>query len=197
MTNHSRPSGHQSLPAGELLKDLSFRPSPGASTSKYGPKVSQSWTLPSIPVIESNPPSHSAMNQAPSQGTSLAFTKGSPTILTKRATYDPRLIASRTPLLDAEAETSSEHTLHPAIANYQQAHPRRSLINFGPYVLLQTLGEGEFGKVKLGIHKDYGEEVAVKLIRRGSVDSDTRLSKVEREISVLKVSSRICLHDTI
>lgn len=29
----------------------------------------------------------------------------------------------------------------------------------GPYNLLQTLGEGEFGKVKLGIHSETGEEV--------------------------------------
>lgn len=29
----------------------------------------------------------------------------------------------------------------------------------GPYNLLQTLGEGEFGKVKLGIHTETGQEV--------------------------------------
>lgn len=29
----------------------------------------------------------------------------------------------------------------------------------GPYNLLQTLGEGEFGKVKLGIHTKTGQEV--------------------------------------
>jgi protein-serine/threonine kinase len=82
---------------------------------------------------------------------------------------------------------SPEYTLHPSIAAYQQSHPRRQLINFGPYILLQTLGEGEFGKVKLGVHREYGEEVAIKLIRRGSVDNAVRLSKVEREIDVLKV----------
>ncbi|KAF8904724.1 kinase-like domain-containing protein [Gymnopilus junonius] len=49
-----------------------------------------------------------------------------------------------------------------------------------------TLGEGEFGKVKLGLHSQWGEEVAVKLIRRGNVDSTLRMSKVEREIEVLK-----------
>ena len=57
---------------------------------------------------------------------------------------------------------------------------------FGPYLLLQTLGEGEFGKVKLGLHAQWGEEVAVKLISRGSIDSDARMSKVEREIEVLR-----------
>jgi hypothetical protein len=30
---------------------------------------------------------------------------------------------------------------------------------FGPYLLLQTLGEGEFAKVKLGMHAESGEEV--------------------------------------
>ena len=70
---------------------------------------------------------------------------------------------------------------------YQQAHPRRQIPRFGPYLLLRTLGEGEFGKVKLGLHSDWGEEVAVKLIRRGSVDNALRMSKVEREIDVLKV----------
>ncbi|CAG8609104.1 6632_t:CDS:10 [Ambispora leptoticha] len=57
---------------------------------------------------------------------------------------------------------------------------------FGPYLLLQTLGEGEFGKVKLGMHVDTGEEVAIKLIRKESVDSQSRLQKIEREIGVLR-----------
>ncbi|KAG0313135.1 hypothetical protein BGZ99_009070 [Dissophora globulifera] len=57
---------------------------------------------------------------------------------------------------------------------------------FGPYLLLQTLGEGEFAKVKLGMHADTGEEVAIKLIRRQSVDNTPRINKIGREISVLR-----------
>ncbi|CDH56459.1 pkinase-domain-containing protein [Lichtheimia corymbifera JMRC:FSU:9682] len=57
---------------------------------------------------------------------------------------------------------------------------------FGPYLLLHTLGEGEFGKVKLGIHIDSSQEVAIKLIKKDNIDSSTRMSKVEREISVLR-----------
>ncbi|KAH8822752.1 Pkinase-domain-containing protein [Flagelloscypha sp. PMI_526] len=75
---------------------------------------------------------------------------------------------------------------HPAAVAYAAAHPRRTIPKFGPYLLLQTLGEGEFGKVKLGLHTQWGEEVAVKLIRRGNVDSQVRMSKVEREIEVLR-----------
>lgn len=82
-------------------------------------------------------------------------------------------------------------SMHPAVAAYQRDHPRRTLLRFGPYVLLQTLGEGEFGKVKLGVHTEYGEEVAVKLIKRGNLDTELRMSKVTREINVLKVSSQL------
>lgn len=78
---------------------------------------------------------------------------------------------------------------HPAAVAYAQAHPRRTIPKFGPYLLLQTLGEGEFGKVKLGLHSQWGEEVAVKLIRRGNIDSQQRMTKVEREIEVLRVSA--------
>jgi hypothetical protein len=77
---------------------------------------------------------------------------------------------------------------HPAAVAYLAQHPKRTIPKFGPYLLLQTLGEGEFGKVKLGLHAQYGEEVAVKLIRRAGVDGTTRMAKVEREIEVLKVS---------
>ncbi|OZJ02142.1 hypothetical protein BZG36_05229, partial [Bifiguratus adelaidae] len=64
--------------------------------------------------------------------------------------------------------------------------PRKAM--FGPYLLLQTVGEGEFGKVKLGVHVETGAEVAIKLIKKENVDSTARLNKVEREISVLRVA---------
>ncbi|KAI5993343.1 hypothetical protein EDD15DRAFT_935257 [Pisolithus albus] len=81
---------------------------------------------------------------------------------------------------------------HPAAVNYAAAHPRRTIPKFGPYLLLQTLGEGEFGKVKLGLHHKWGEEVAVKLIRRGNIDTSVRMSKVEREIEVLRMLNQPC-----
>ncbi|EKM52459.1 uncharacterized protein PHACADRAFT_186606 [Phanerochaete carnosa HHB-10118-sp] len=75
---------------------------------------------------------------------------------------------------------------HPAALEYAASHPKRTIPKFGPYLLLRTLGEGEFGKVKLGLHMQWGEEVAVKLIRRGNVESPVRMSKIEREIEVLR-----------
>lgn len=86
-----------------------------------------------------------------------------------------------------EGPTYRDVYSHPAAVAYAANHPRRTIPKFGPYLLLQTLGEGEFGKVKLGLHTTWGEEVAVKLIKRHNIDSVVRMSKVEREIEVLRV----------
>jgi serine/threonine protein kinase len=105
-----------------------------------------------------------------------------------RATFDPRILVTAFDSYKHDVDGSPAPPTHPAIVAYRQAHPRRALIYFGPYILLQTLGEGEFGKVKLGIHKDSYEEVAVKLIRRTNLNGEARHAKVEREINVLRVS---------
>ncbi|KAI8353999.1 kinase-like domain-containing protein [Blakeslea trispora] len=70
---------------------------------------------------------------------------------------------------------------------HYQLPPGRKPTVFGPYLLLQTLGEGEFGKVKFGIEVKTGQEVAIKLIRKDNIDSTSRMTKVEREISVLRI----------
>ncbi|KAH8552933.1 kinase-like domain-containing protein [Umbelopsis sp. PMI_123] len=79
----------------------------------------------------------------------------------------------------ANRTTSQDH--------HRRYYQYRKQNMFGPYLMLQTLGEGEFGKVKLGMHIETQQEVAIKLIRKESVDNSTRLSKVEREISVLRI----------
>ncbi|KAI9486327.1 MAG: kinase-like domain-containing protein [Benjaminiella poitrasii] len=57
---------------------------------------------------------------------------------------------------------------------------------FGPYLLLQTLGEGEFAKVKAGVHVQTNQEVAIKLMRKDHIKQASLEIKLEREISVLK-----------
>lgn len=62
-------------------------------------------------------------------------------------------------------------------------------VRFGAYVLGSTLGEGEFGKVKLGWRKDgkMPSQVAIKLIKRDSIPKGSeRECKVHREINALK-----------
>lgn len=72
-----------------------------------------------------------------------------------------------------------EHLKHSA------AH--RKEVKFGEYILGQTIGEGEFGKVKMGWKKDSTVQVAIKLIRKESLAGNTtRLPKIYREISILR-----------
>jgi protein-serine/threonine kinase len=71
--------------------------------------------------------------------------------------------------------------------DYNENTIKRKETTFGQYVLGQTLGEGEFGKVKLGWKKDGSVQVAIKLIRRESLGSNpNRLPKIYREISILR-----------
>jgi protein-serine/threonine kinase len=63
----------------------------------------------------------------------------------------------------------------------------RKETRFGDYILGQTLGEGEFGKVKMGWKKEGGVQVAIKLIRRETLGSNpSRLPKIYREIAILR-----------
>ncbi|CAI6267467.1 unnamed protein product [Periconia digitata] len=69
--------------------------------------------------------------------------------------------------------------------DHSQGASKRS--KFGNYILGQTLGEGEFGKVKMGWKKDSSVEVAIKLIRRETLGGNqNRLQKIYREIQILR-----------
>lgn len=62
-------------------------------------------------------------------------------------------------------------------------------VRFGNYVLGSTLGEGEFGKVKLGWRKDgkNPSQAAIKLIKRDSIPTGSdKEGKIYREITALK-----------
>ncbi|KAI9342043.1 kinase-like domain-containing protein [Zopfochytrium polystomum] len=71
----------------------------------------------------------------------------------------------------------------------------------GPYVLLKTIGEGEFGKVKLAYHIDNpSKQVAVKLILKENIRNPTKHAKVLREISILQTLSHpfiVKLHEVV
>ncbi|CAN3376997.1 hypothetical protein DIURU_002002 [Diutina rugosa] len=65
-------------------------------------------------------------------------------------------------------------------------------VRFGSYILGSNLGEGEFGKVKLGWRKDgkLPSQVAIKLIKRESLAKDSESEvKIHREINSLKMLS--------
>lgn len=56
----------------------------------------------------------------------------------------------------------------------------------GPYRLDKTLGKGQTGLVKLGVHCITGQKVAIKIINRSKL-SESVLQKVEREIAIMKL----------
>ncbi|KAF9813682.1 hypothetical protein IEO21_05453 [Rhodonia placenta] len=132
-----------------------------------------------VPDTSQPGPSRHAARPASVQPTSSS---ASPAATRKRASHT---VVTSQPQQEEQPAYRDIYS-HPAALEYAAAHPRRTIPKFGPYLLLQTLGEGEFGKVKLGLHIQYGEEVAVKLIRRGNIDTTVRMSKVEREIEVLR-----------
>nr|XP_029716829.1 serine/threonine-protein kinase BRSK2-like [Aedes albopictus] len=56
----------------------------------------------------------------------------------------------------------------------------------GPYRLERTLGKGQTGLVKLGVHCVTAKKVAIKIINREKL-SESVLMKVEREIAIMKL----------
>ncbi|KAJ3336813.1 hypothetical protein HDU93_002128 [Gonapodya sp. JEL0774] len=57
----------------------------------------------------------------------------------------------------------------------------------GHFRIIRSIGEGEFGKVKLGIDARTGQEVAVKLVRKEGLAGAKR-EKLMREIALLKTA---------
>ncbi|KAG5979187.1 hypothetical protein E4U55_005464 [Claviceps digitariae] len=71
----------------------------------------------------------------------------------------------------------------------RQDHSRshKGTTKFGDFILGNTIGEGEFGKVKLGWKQDSSVQVAIKLIKRDTVGTHpSRLGKIRREVTILR-----------
>lgn len=151
----------------------------------------------------SNAPSQSRSEAAMLQTAPPPLVREYSEVLNRVVVSDPRVDAERVQERVAEATPASpgnEYNTHqtsqgidesgPGPArrqDYSRSTSRRKDVQFGDYVLGQTLGEGEFGKVKLGWKKDGSTQVAIKLIRRDTVESHPgRLPKIYREISILR-----------
>jgi serine/threonine protein kinase len=57
---------------------------------------------------------------------------------------------------------------------------------FGPYRLHKTIGQGEFGKVKLAYHLETSKEVAIKFVPKKAVANTSMHAKLAREIGILQ-----------
>ncbi|KAL2820732.1 hypothetical protein BJX63DRAFT_282705 [Aspergillus granulosus] len=105
------------------------------------------------------------------------------------------------PGLGPESVEDSTRSNLPSRQDFPEHTVKRKETTFGQYILGQTVGEGEFGKVKLGWKRDGSVEVAIKLIRRESLGNNpSRLPKIYREISILRDLSHaniVRLHEMV
>ncbi len=51
----------------------------------------------------------------------------------------------------------------------------------------KTLGEGTFGKVKIGVHTLTNEKVAIKILEKQRIVDTADVERVSREIHILKL----------
>jgi len=64
---------------------------------------------------------------------------------------------------------------------------------FDYYEMLEDLGEGKFGKVKLGVYKKTKEKVAIKIIKKSSLENLKDIELVKSEIDIMK----LCRHPNV
>mmetsp|Transcript_2705 Transcript_2705/g.2852 ORF Transcript_2705/g.2852 Transcript_2705/m.2852 type:complete len:650 (-) Transcript_2705:365-2314(-) len=59
--------------------------------------------------------------------------------------------------------------------------------SIGHYMIGKTIGEGTFGKVKIGTHLLSGEKVAIKILEKDRINDVADVERVAREIHILKL----------
>jgi 5'-AMP-activated protein kinase, catalytic alpha subunit len=57
----------------------------------------------------------------------------------------------------------------------------------GNYFIEKSIGEGTFGKVKLGTHTLTGQKVAIKILEKERITDVSDVERVAREIHILKM----------
>lgn len=133
-------------------------------------------------------------------------------VINRVVVTDPQIDIAREQERQAEAVAASDVVGSPSVDNsnadsarrrqdHSASAARRKETKFGEYILGQTLGEGEFGKVKLGWKKDGSVQVAIKLIRLEALGANpSRLPKIHREINILRELSHpniVRLHEMV
>ena len=80
-----------------------------------------------------------------------------------------------------------EMAARPSSSNPQPpARAGQSSRSIGNYLLSKTIGEGTFGKVKIGTHLLSGEKVAIKVLEKERIVDKGDIRRVTREIKILK-----------
>ena len=56
----------------------------------------------------------------------------------------------------------------------------------GKYLMLELLGEGAFGKVRLAVDETDGQQYAIKIMEKSHIKANELTLQVRREIAVMK-----------
>lgn len=83
-------------------------------------------------------------------------------------------------------QASQQSIEPPAPATVQESAPKARK-TIGNYSIEKSIGEGTFGKVKLGTHHLTGEKVAIKILEKDRITDVSDVERVAREIHILKL----------
>lgn len=75
-------------------------------------------------------------------------------------------------------------TGQPSAAGPASAQP--GIARVGKYLMLDLLGEGAFGKVRLAVDESTGKEYAMKIMAKSHIKANELTLQVRREIAVMK-----------
>jgi serine/threonine protein kinase len=59
-------------------------------------------------------------------------------------------------------------------------------VHVGKYTLLETIGEGAFGKVKVAVDEALGRNFAVRILDKARIEKEDSTVQVRREINVMR-----------
>ena len=85
------------------------------------------------------------------------------------------------------AETASEplSEMPPKLSTFTEGKENKSIL--ASYAIKKDLGEGTFGKVKLGQHLATKEKVAIKILEKEKIVDEGDRERISREIQILKI----------
>ncbi|KAA0168487.1 hypothetical protein FNF31_00369 [Cafeteria roenbergensis] len=100
--------------------------------------------------------------------------------------YRPRTAGSRAARERSRSNGRAKRAPPAAVAPATAAESVPPPTHVGHYLIGKTLGQGTFGKVKLGTHILTGENVAVKVLEKARIKEIADVTRVTREIKIFK-----------
>ncbi|GIQ82033.1 hypothetical protein KIPB_003105, partial [Kipferlia bialata] len=85
------------------------------------------------------------------------------------------------------AHDPAEDTAHTGLLQMSSSSTKRRVKKVSNYVIGRPLGEGTFGKVRLGTHILTNQPVALKIMEKERISSLADITRVTREIQILKL----------